>query len=70
MVAGGFGSYLSRRGFMAGTTGVNIVGGDGASMAIAAPGSGVHIVGGSYFGTVLGKTVVLKGNLTFHEDLH
>jgi hypothetical protein len=53
-----------------GTTGVNIVGGDGTYMAIAAPGSGVHIVGGSYFGTVLGKTVVLKGNLAFHEDLH
>jgi hypothetical protein len=51
-------------------TGVHIAGGPGAYMTIVAPGAGVTVSGGSFFGTLLGGTLLLNGNAAVHEDLH
>ena len=53
-----------------GSNGVVIVGGSQAYMTILAPRTSVTVSGGSFFGTLLAKTVSLTGKLVFHANVH
>jgi hypothetical protein len=53
-----------------GLNGVALVGGNRAAMTILAPKTSAVISGGSFFGTLLAKTVRLTGGTAFHADMH
>jgi hypothetical protein len=53
-----------------GSNGVTVSGTSSAYMAIYAPGTGVTVSGGgAYFGSLVGKTLVVSGNSQVHQDL-
>jgi hypothetical protein len=53
-----------------GSNGVTVSGTSATYMAIYAPGTGVTVSGtGAYFGSLVGKTLVVSGNSQVHQDL-
>jgi hypothetical protein len=53
-----------------GSNGVTVSGTSATYMAIYAPGTGITVSGGgAYFGSLVGKTLVVSGNSQVHQDL-